>query len=157
MVWSGRNPAVGAALTDLLRRLKESGSEVHLLIPGEQTNAWGAEAMGMHPERLPGYSSVTDEDARRQLEQAWQAELPDGVGLDTTTMLEQAAAGNCRPCTSRAPTSWPTYPDRALVEKALERVPFLVVQDLFLTETAMRADVVLPVAAFREDGELHRL
>ena len=148
---------MGEALVGLLRRLKEAGVEVHLLIPGEQTNAWGAEAMGMHPERLPGYASVADEEARRELEHAWQTRVPEGAGLDTTAMLKKAAAGELQALYLAGANLMATYPDRALVKKALERVPFLVVQDLFLTETAMHADVVLPVAAFPEkDRELHR-
>ena len=123
---------------------------MHLLIPGEQTNAWGAEAMGMHPERLPGYAAVADEEARRQLEQAWQVQLPQGAGSDTTTMLKRAASGQLQALYLAGANLMATYPDRALVEEALERVPFLVVQDLFLTETAMKADLVLPVAAFPE-------
>lgn len=157
-VWSGRNPEVGEALVAFLRRLKEAGVEVHLLIPGEQTNAWGAEAMGMHPERLPGYASVADEEARRELEHAWQTRVPEGAGLDTTAMLKKAAAGELQALYLAGANLMATYPDRALVKKALERVPFLVVQDLFLTETAMHADVVLPVAAFSEkDGSFTAL
>lgn len=150
VLWSGRNPAVGAALVALLRRLKEAGSEVSLLIPGEQTNAWGAEAMGVRPDRLPGYAPVLDAEARRRVEEAWQAELPQGAGLETGAMLRQAAAGKLQALYLAGANLLNTYPDRELVQQALSKVPFLVVQDLFLTETAMHADVVLPVAAFPE-------
>ena len=150
VLWSGRDRAVGAALVSLLRRLKEAGSEVSLLIPGEQANAWGAEAMGMRPDRLPGYAPVEDATARLKVERAWQAELPEGAGLDTGEMLKQAAAGKLQALYLASANLLATYPDRELVEQALSKVGFLVVQDLFLTETAAHADVVLPVAAFPE-------
>jgi len=150
VLWSGRGRAVGAALAALLRRLKEAGSEVSLLIAGEQANAWGAEAMGVHPERLPGYAPVLHEGARRLVEQAWQVALPEGAGLDTARMLQRAAAGRLEALYLVSANLMATFPDRQLVEQALSKVPFLVVQDLFLTETAKHADVVLPAAAFPE-------
>lgn len=150
VLWSGRNEAVGTALLDLLRRLKEAGSEVHLLIPGEQANTRGAEALGMRPDVLPGYRSIDDEETRAQFEQAWQADLPEGVGLDVRGMLEKAAAGQLQGLYLAGANIMDTYPDRALAEAALERLPFVVVQDLFLTETAKKADVILPVTSFTE-------
>ena len=150
VLWSGRNAATGAALAGFLRKLQQAGAQVHLLIAGEQTNAWGAEAMGVHPGRFPGYASVSDESARRRVEQAWHTKLPEGVGFDTTEMLRKAAAGQIQALYLVSANLLATHPDRALVEDALERVPFVVVQDLFLTETAMKADIVLPAAAFPE-------
>lgn len=146
-LWSGRDPKVGAALVTLLERFKAAGTEVHLLIPGEQNNAWGAEAMGVHPERLPGYRPV-DASSKQAIEEAWRAELPQGAGRGTESMLEQAAAGELQALYLASANLMDTYPDRALVERALERVPFLVVQDLFLTGTAEYADIVLPAAGF---------
>src|SRR5690606_18737589 len=69
VLWSGRNAVTGAALAGFLRKLQQAGAQVHLLIAGEQTNAWGAEAMGVHPRRFPGYAPVSDESARRRVEQ----------------------------------------------------------------------------------------
>ncbi len=146
-IWSGRDPQVGASLVQLLGRFKQAGSEVHLLIPGEQNNAWAADALGVRPDRLPGYKAL-DEEGRKAVEEVWRAELPQGAGLDTGRMLEEAAAGNLQALYLASANLMGTYPDRALVAKALEAVPFLVVQDLFLTETAKYADVVLPAAGF---------
>src|SRR5690606_15660200 len=91
-IWSGRDPKVGEALVKLLERFKEAGSEAHLLIPGEQNNAWAADAMGVRPDRLPGYRVIDDEE-KSAVEKVWRAELPQGAGLDTGSMLEEAAAG----------------------------------------------------------------
>src|SRR5690606_14270648 len=131
VLWSGRNAATGAALAGFLRKLQQAGAQVHLLIAGEQTNAWGAEAMGVHPGRFPGYASVSDESARRRVEQAWHSRLPEGVGFDTPEMLRKAAAGQTQALYLVSANLLATHPDRALVEDALERVPFVVVQDLF--------------------------
>ena len=147
-LWSGRDPQVGEALVGLLRRLAGSGSQVHLLIPGEQANAWGAEAMGVHPERLPGYKRVDDPQAREAFEEAWQSPLPAQKGWSTAEMLAQAASGGIQALYLAGANLLNTYPDRAAVEAALDTVPFLIVQDLFLTETAEKADVVLPAASF---------
>jgi len=146
-IWSGRDPEVGKALVRLLRRLAGEGSDVRLLIPGEQNNARGAEAMGVRPDRLPGYRTV-DEPSRKAVEEVWRAELPQGAGMNTGAMLEAAAAGKLQALYLVSANLVGTYPDRALAAKALETVPFLVVQDLFLTETAQYADVVLPAAGF---------
>lgn len=146
-IWSGRDPRVGQALAGLLQRFKDAGSEVRLLIPGEQNNAWAADAMGVRPDRLPGYRPIDDE-GKRAVEEAWRAELPEGAGLDTGAMLEAAAAGKLQALYLAGANVMGTHPDRGLAQKALENVPFLVVQDLFLTETAKYADVVLPAAGF---------
>ncbi len=150
VLWSGRDAAVGKALVKLLRRLKESGSQVHLLIPGEQANAWGAEAMGVHPSRLPGFRAVGDPAARGEVERAWQCGLPEGEGLSAEEMLRRAAAGELKALYLAGANPLSTFPDRSLAAEALEKVSFLVVQELFMTEAALMADVVLPVAAFPE-------
>ena len=134
VVWGGEDLAVGRALDDLLRAFlaKGEGRTARVLIPGEQANSRGAEAMGVRPDRLPGHRPVA----------AGQA------GLDTGRMLQAAAAGTLQALYIVGANLAETYPHGALVQQALERVPFLVVQDLFLTETAKHADVVLPAAPF---------
>src|SRR5690606_31971108 len=103
----------------------------HVLIPGEQANSRGAEAMGVRPDMLPGHKPVAG-----------------GAGMDTGRMLAAAAAGELQALYVVGANVAETYPNGALVRQALERVPFLVVQDLFLTETARQAHVVLPAAPF---------
>lgn len=148
VLWSGREPAVGAAVTQLLRKLKSAGSDVKLLIPGEQSNAWGAESMGVRPDRLPGFKDISDERARAEVEQSWQTKLPADAGLNTREMLHEAVSGGLQALYLAGANLLTTFPDRNLVEEALEAVPFLIVQDLFLTEVAQKADVLLPAASF---------
>lgn len=147
-LWSGRDPVVGNALVELLRNLQGEGIQVHLLIPGEQSNAWGAEAMGVHPHRLPGYKKMDDPQARAAVENAWQTRLPEDAGWNTAQMLEQAKDGGLQALYVAGANPVGTYPNRTLVLDALEAVPFLIVQELFMTETAALADVILPAASF---------
>lgn len=152
VVWSGRHPEIGVALHGLLTRLKNKGTEVHLLIPGEQSNARGAEAFGVRPDLLPGYRDINDPASREDVESAWQTALPTSAGWDTESMLEKVLSGDLQAMYVASANLTNTMPDRTLVERALEEVPFLIVQDMFVTETAALADVVLPVAAFPEKG-----
>src|SRR5690606_13913230 len=112
VLWSGRDDRVGDALRALLRRWEEAGTQVHLLIPGEQANAVGAERHGVHPEYLPGLRPVADNAARAEVERAWQTELPAGEGLSTHEMLEKAAAGELEALYLVSANLLGTYPDR---------------------------------------------
>ncbi|WP_298037832.1 NADH-quinone oxidoreductase subunit NuoG [uncultured Desulfuromonas sp.] len=79
--------------------------------------------------------------------------LPEGSGLGSQAMLEAAGKGDLSALWVVGEDMVVSYPDRAKVEAALERAPFVVVQDLFLSATAQKADVVLPAASFAEkDG-----
>jgi len=79
--------------------------------------------------------------------------LPQGNGLGARAMLSAAAEGRLDALYVVAEDPLSSYPDRDSVAKAFEKVPFLVVQDLFLSATASQADVVLPAASFAEkDG-----
>ncbi|MFS8533829.1 MAG: NADH-quinone oxidoreductase subunit NuoG [Limnochordales bacterium] len=134
VVWGGEDLAVGQALAELLQAFVAQGGErsVRVLIPGEQANSRGAEAMGVRPDLLPGHRPVAQDQA----------------GMDTGRMLQAAAAGTLQALYIVGANVAETYPHGVLVNKALSQVPFLVVQDMFLTETARFADVVLPAAPF---------
>jgi NADH-quinone oxidoreductase chain G len=144
-------------------------------------NAHGASDMGMRPDCLPGYQSVTDEAVRTKFAAAWGGELPATPGLDYAGMLAAAGDGlkalyimgadplsdtgspfaqvrnqwfpSSPPCAEGAGGGHTVKGGADTVAEALERLELLVVQDLFLTETAKRADVVLPTVSFAEkDG-----
>ncbi|MGE5673968.1 MAG: molybdopterin-dependent oxidoreductase, partial [Mycobacterium leprae] len=156
LVWNGEDAATGRALVELAAALKkpasngEAGRSVHVLIPGAQNNSRGAEAMGALPGFLPGYAAVTDAKAVERFAQLWQARnLSAQVGLSTEGMLKAAAAGEVKALYLAGANLMNTYPDRKLVEAALAN-SFVVVADLFLNETAAKADVVLPVATISE-------
>jgi NADH-quinone oxidoreductase chain G len=113
----------------------------------EDNNSLGARDMGLLPDLLPGYRSLDDDEARDALAAAWGRRLPLARGLTYDEML----AG-------RVSALWVmgADPARHLRDEQLARLEaldFLVVQDLYLTETARRAHVVLPALAYTEkDG-----
>ncbi|BAS28941.1 NADH-quinone oxidoreductase subunit NuoG [Limnochorda pilosa] len=157
VVWDGRDAAAGRALAAVLAAWRGLGREARLLVIGDQVNSRGAEAMGLRPDLLPGYRSVDDPAARHALASRWAREVPEG-GLPTGRMLEQAASGQMGVLYLVGANLAETYPDRSLVDRALASDTFVVAQDLFLTETARLADVVLPAAPFTaREGHLTNL
>lgn len=119
-----------------------------------QNNVQGACDMGGLPNVLPGYQSVTDEQVRLKFQQAWEVDyLPATPGLTVGEMLEAAHAGSIKGMFILGENPMLSDPDIKHVEEALKHLEFLVVQDIFLTETARLAHVVLPGASFAEkDG-----
>jgi formate dehydrogenase alpha subunit len=117
-----------------------------------QNNVQGACDMGGLPNVFTGYQSVTDENARAKFEKAWGVKLPGNVGMKLTEMSHAAAEGKIKALYVMGENPMITDPDLKHIEKALKNV-FLVVQDIFLTETAILADVVFPAISFAEkDG-----
>lgn len=118
-----------------------------------QNNVQGACDAGCLPGDLPGYAKVSDPGARARFESVWGCSLPEKPGLTSTAMMEVADKGNLGFLHIMGENPAVSEPDRTLVERALGKIGFLVVQDIFLTETAAFADVVLPAACFAEkDG-----
>ncbi len=119
-----------------------------------QNNVQGACDMGGLPDVFSGYQKVTDEAARRKMAAAWNVDrLPAFAGLRVTQMLPAAHAGALKAMYIIGENPLVSDPDLNHAEKSLRKLDFLVVQDIFLTETARLADVVLPSACFAEkDG-----
>jgi formate dehydrogenase alpha subunit len=118
-----------------------------------ESNSRGAVDMGMLPDFLPGFHNVIDTKARRKFEELWSVNLPTGTGLTAVEVIEQAKLGKikCLYIVGEDPVL--SFPGSHMVRHALASLEFLVVQDLFLTETAKLATVVLPAASFAEkDG-----
>jgi formate dehydrogenase alpha subunit len=116
---------------------------------GEQ----GACDMGALPDRLPGYRKVESAADRKRLGSLWRTELSGKPGLTVMEMLERAATGELQALYVVGSDPAFELPDRAKILEALKKVKFLVVQDVFMSETAALADVVLPAATFAEkDG-----
>lgn len=137
-----------AALAAICGQVGREGTGVNPL--RGQNNVQGACDMGGLPNVLPGYQSYRDEDVRRKFEQAWGRPLPTGDGLTVVEMMEAAARGRIRGMYIMGENPMLSDPDLGHVEEALRSLDFLVVQDIFLTETARLAHVVLPAAAFAE-------
>jgi formate dehydrogenase alpha subunit len=118
-----------------------------------QNNVQGACDMGALPNVYPGYQKVDDKAVREKFEKAWGCDLNPSPGLTLTEIFEAAHAGTVKALYVMGENPLVTDPDSKFIEKAISRLELFVVQDLFLTDTARLADVVLPAASFAEkDG-----
>jgi len=114
-----------------------------------QNNVQGACDMGGLPNVFTGYQPVTNPDAVEKFSKYWNAPLSDKVGMTLTQMLP-ACGEEIRGLYVLGENPMVSDPNLHHVEESLKRLDFLVVQDIFLTETAKLADVVLPGVSFAE-------
>ncbi|AVV45710.1 formate dehydrogenase subunit alpha [Streptomyces sp. ID05-04B] len=118
-----------------------------------QNNVQGASDMGALPDLLPGYGKVTDNRARSRAEAVWGGRIPGCPGLRIPDMFAAARAGDLRALWVIGEDVCATDPDTDRVAEALRACPLVVCNELFLSETARHADVVLPAASWLEkDG-----
>ncbi len=118
-----------------------------------QNNVQGACDMGALPNTYPGYQSVAKPEVAAVFEEAWGVPLSREVGLRTPEMLDAMVEGQMKALYVMGEDPVLTDADANHVRKAIKSLEFLVVQDIFLTETAAYADVVLPAACYAEkDG-----
>jgi formate dehydrogenase major subunit len=118
-----------------------------------QNNVQGASDMGALPDTLPGYHKVTDPAARATAEQIWGVPIPDRPGMRIPQMFTAAREGRLRALWIIGEDVCTTDPNSHQVAAALDACPLVISQDLFLSPTARRADVVLPAASWLEkDG-----
>jgi formate dehydrogenase alpha subunit len=119
-----------------------------------QNNVQGACDMGALPNVFPGYQAVTDGDARTKFDAAWalapQLGLSGQPGLTVTEMVAACGAGSLRALYVLGEDLAMTEPDVTHARKCLESAEFLVLQEIFPSETAAFADVLLPGASFAE-------
>jgi formate dehydrogenase alpha subunit len=115
-----------------------------------QNNVQGACDMASLPNVLPGYQKVDDDELRGKFEAAWGVDLPNEVGLTVVEIMNAAETGQVKGLLIMGENPMLSDPNLTHVESALKSLDLLVVQDLFLTETAELADVVLPAASFAE-------
>ena len=114
-------------------------------------NVQGACDMGALPGVYTGYQQVAK--FREKFESAWGLSLPAAPGMTALQMMEAAEAGRLKGLIIVGENPMLSYPDSTMIKKALESLEFLLVWDIFPTETSMMADVVLPAASFVEkDG-----
>jgi len=115
-----------------------------------QNNVQGACDMGGLPNVYSGYQSVLDDSTRQKFEQAWGSTLPSYPGLTVTEMTDAAAHGKIKAFFIMGENPMLSDPDINHVKESLGSLEFLVVQDIFLSETAELADVVLPACSYAE-------
>ena len=118
-----------------------------------QNNVQGACDMGGLPNVFPAYQQVGNEEARKKFETVWNTTLSAKPGLTLVEMMNAAGRGDIKAIYIMGENPLLSDPDLHHVKKELQKLDLLVVQDIFLTETAQLADVVLPSASFAEkDG-----
>jgi predicted molibdopterin-dependent oxidoreductase YjgC len=115
-----------------------------------ENNAQGACDMGSLPDFLPGYQSIEDAQFRKKFEERWAVRLPVNAGATAFEAMEQAKEGKLKAMLVMGENPMASFPSPSLVKEALESLEILVVADIFLTETAKLATVVLPAASFAE-------
>jgi len=117
-----------------------------------QNNVQGACDMGGLPNVITGYQSVVDETVRAKFENAWQTsvKIPAKPGLTVTELMDGVLDGRIKALYIMGENPFLSDPNMNHVEHALNEIEFLVVQDIFLNETAQLADVVLPGVSFAE-------
>ena len=152
----------GEAIEPLVRWGLSMPGRTRFLALADAANSRGAADMALLPDILPGYQPLNDAAARGKFEKLWGAQLPAQEGLNLRTMAEAIANGNLK-----ALLVFGANPVRSLGldPAALSGLELLVVADLFRTETAEAAHVVLPAASFAEkegtvtntSGEVQRL
>jgi formate dehydrogenase alpha subunit len=118
-----------------------------------QNNVQGSCDMGCLPNVYPGYQSVTIPAIKEKFEKVWGVSLSNKIGLTAPEMIDASYDGKVKAMYIMGENPVLTDPDMNHTIKGLKNLELLVVQDIFMTETAELADVILPTACFAEkDG-----
>ena len=115
-----------------------------------QNNVQGAADMGVQPHQGAGYLDVTDPSIHKHYEEFYGVQLPSHIGYKIPEMFEAAIDDKLKALWIIGEDVVQTDPNTMKVKKALDKLDLLVVQELFMTETAKHADVILPGASFLE-------
>lgn len=124
------------------------GSGLHPL--RGQNNVQGASDAGLIPMVYPDYQPVSDPTIRQKFETAWERTLDENPGLTVVEIMKAALDGSIKGMYILGENPFISDPNSNKVRKALSALDFLVVQDIFLTETAEFADVILPASSYFE-------
>lgn len=118
-----------------------------------QNNVQGAADMGAMPSQVTGYQSMRDPEVRNRLQRVWGKVPPESSGWTIPEMLDAAARGDLRALWVQGEDIAQSDPNEAHVIEALSRLDFLIVQEMFFSETAQYANLVLPAAgALEQEG-----
>ncbi|MCK5786093.1 MAG: formate dehydrogenase subunit alpha [Candidatus Sabulitectum sp.] len=115
-----------------------------------QNNVQGACDVGGLPDVYPGYQKVTDPANRAKFEKAWGRKLSPDTGLTVMEIIDSLESGAIRGLIIMGENPMVSDPNLNHVGRAFDAAEFVVVFDIFLTETAEKADVILPAASFAE-------
>ena len=113
-------------------------------------NVQGASDMGALADFLPGYKRVYDDEGRKIFEKAWNTQLPSKPGAALNEMFDLARKGKIKGLYIMGENPVISEPESDLIIESFKNLEFLIVQDIFLTETAIYADLVLPSLSFAE-------
>ena len=113
-------------------------------------NVQGASDFGSMPAFLPGYQPVTDPEVKARFQEGWGGPIPETKGLDNHEMVEAIENGKIKSLYVIGEDLITADANLGVVDAALRKVDFFVVQDIFFTKTARYADVILPAAASLE-------
>ncbi|MCZ6552803.1 MAG: formate dehydrogenase subunit alpha, partial [SAR324 cluster bacterium] len=136
------------ALALLTGNVGRPGTGLHPL--RGQNNVQGASDAGLIPMVYPDYQPVTDPAVRKKFERLWGVPLPEKTGLTVTEMMKGALEGEVKGMYVVGENPFLSDPNTNKVRRALANLEFLAVQEIFLTETAEFADVILPASSFLE-------
>jgi formate dehydrogenase alpha subunit len=115
-----------------------------------QNNVQGACDMGGLPNVYPGYQAVTVEAAREKFSKAWGASMPEKVGLTVTEMIPAAGEDKVKALVIMGENPVMSDPDSTHIRHCLESCDFILLQEIFPSETSAYADVLLPGVSFAE-------
>ncbi|HEY4438846.1 MAG TPA: formate dehydrogenase subunit alpha, partial [Candidatus Elarobacter sp.] len=115
-----------------------------------QNNVQGASDVGLIPMMYPDYQRVDNDDVRRHFEELWNTKLDPKAGLTVTEITNAAYEGKIRGMYIMGENPAMSDPNVEHAREALANLEHLVIQDIFFTETASYADVILPASAFPE-------
>ena len=152
---AGQGEDILKALLNLSLLVNYGGEgSISIYPPREHCNSQGVNDMGVTPEFLPGYRPAQDAAALEALSKEWEREpLKPAVENFAQDLFTNCARGKIKLLYIVGEDPMHSYYKTALVKEALQTVPFLVVQDVFMTETAKMADIILPTSTFAEkDG-----
>ncbi|HYL86148.1 MAG TPA: NADH-quinone oxidoreductase subunit NuoG [Candidatus Angelobacter sp.] len=140
----------GAAIAPLIAFGSKLPGITRYIALGDYANSRGAADMGLLPDRLPGYAYVDDASAREKLERLWDGAISSKPGLTAPKMVEAAQSGNLKALYVVGANPLSHF---GTLGYGRGKLDLLIVQEMFLTETAKVADIVFPAAsAYEKDG-----
>jgi NADH-quinone oxidoreductase subunit G len=137
----------GAAIRELVRWGLALPGRTKFIALGDYANSRGAADMGVLPGTLAGYSPITDDAARACFESAWEAKIPTKPGRHMRQIIAGIESGEVKALLVFGSNPAKTF---KISKEALSKLAFVMVAEIFPTETTQVADVILPAASFAE-------